>query len=726
MEYVDGEDLGSLLKQIGRMPPDKAIEIARKLCAGLAAAHEKGVLHRDLKPANIMLDSQGHVLIMDFGLAAAADAIAGGDIRSGTPAYMAPEQKEGREVTVRSDIYSLGLVLHEIVTGKRPDGSGVSVSKDVDPAMEKVIQRCLDPNPRNRPASALEVARGLPGGDPLAEALAAGDTPSPEMVAASDDTGAVSVRTAVACFAFILVALIGAVILKDRTSILRAMPFPNSPEVLAQKARDLAVRFGYADPVQDEAWYFASDSVYQQYAAANWSPEQYRARLATGLPYLIAFLYRQSPRYLDPINSAGNVTASDPPPTVSGMVQINLDMQGRLYYLQAVPPQVEEPGSRAFDWRELFIAAGLDQSKFQPAEPQWNPLFSFDARAGWTGTLDGEPPVTVRLEAASWKGRPVYFQVVRPWLRPTREQATPVTTGQRITQWLLSGVLLGVSLIAGLLAWRHCRSQRGDLRGAARLAAFVAVCAVFEWFFTTHHLPTTAELGNFIDGAITGGAFRALFLGALYMALEPYVRRRWPQSLIAWSRLLAGGIRDPLVGGHVLVGTALGFAAFLVIGTVIQLRTFQVGVPSMPTLRGFGPAVGDGLSSLQAVILGVLFLFFFFFLLRAALRRDWLAGAVVVVLLAAGLDAPGLFARGASALVFAFGIWILLRFGLLSVVTAVFVIVILVTFPITADFSAWYSGAALIALGTILALAGWSFRAALGGRRLWKEDILEP
>src|SRR6185369_2344781 len=83
MEYVDGEDLGSLLKQIGRMPPDKAIEIARKLCAGLAAAHEKGVLHRDLKPANIMLDSQGHVLIMDFGLAAAAGAIAGGDIRSG-------------------------------------------------------------------------------------------------------------------------------------------------------------------------------------------------------------------------------------------------------------------------------------------------------------------------------------------------------------------------------------------------------------------------------------------------------------------------------------------------------------------------------------------------------------------------------------------------------------------------------------------------------------------
>src|SRR5690349_5300968 len=72
MEYVDGEDLASLLRRIGRLPPDKALDIARRLCAGLAAAHEKGVLHRDLKPANIMIDARGEVLITDFGLAAIA------------------------------------------------------------------------------------------------------------------------------------------------------------------------------------------------------------------------------------------------------------------------------------------------------------------------------------------------------------------------------------------------------------------------------------------------------------------------------------------------------------------------------------------------------------------------------------------------------------------------------------------------------------------------------
>src|ERR1700756_3471040 len=116
MEYIDGEDLSSLLRRIGRLPPDKALEIARKICAGLAAAHDKGVLHRDLKPSNIMLDGRGEILIMDFGLAGVAKEIE--DVRSGTPAYMAPEQLSGKEVTARSDIYSLGLVLYELFTGK--------------------------------------------------------------------------------------------------------------------------------------------------------------------------------------------------------------------------------------------------------------------------------------------------------------------------------------------------------------------------------------------------------------------------------------------------------------------------------------------------------------------------------------------------------------------------------------------------------------------------------
>src|SRR5262249_48558991 len=117
MEYVDGEDLGSLLRRIGRFPQDKAIEVARQICAGLAAAHERGVLHRDLKPANVMIDGNGQVRLTDFGLAVVSGAV--DNVRAGTPAYMAPEQLAGREVTARSDIYALGLVLFELFTGKR-------------------------------------------------------------------------------------------------------------------------------------------------------------------------------------------------------------------------------------------------------------------------------------------------------------------------------------------------------------------------------------------------------------------------------------------------------------------------------------------------------------------------------------------------------------------------------------------------------------------------------
>jgi serine/threonine-protein kinase len=120
MEYIDGEDLASLLKRIGYLSNEKALDIARQLAAGLAAAHERGVLHRDLKPANIMLDGHGRVRITDFGLAIVQEdeGRAAAEI-AGTPAYMAPEQLAGKGATVRSDMYSLGLVLYEIYTGKK-------------------------------------------------------------------------------------------------------------------------------------------------------------------------------------------------------------------------------------------------------------------------------------------------------------------------------------------------------------------------------------------------------------------------------------------------------------------------------------------------------------------------------------------------------------------------------------------------------------------------------
>ncbi|MGB7924512.1 MAG: serine/threonine-protein kinase, partial [Pyrinomonadaceae bacterium] len=185
MEFIKGEELSSLLRRIGRLPADKATEIARQLCAGLAAAHDNSVLHRDLKPANVMIDADGNVRILDFGLAGLVEEFRHEEVRAGTPAYMSPEQLTGKELTVKSDIYSLGLVLYEVYTGRRAFEAGSladllklrqsdttptspsSLVKEIDPLVERVILRCLEKDPKDRPASALQVAAALPGGDPL-------------------------------------------------------------------------------------------------------------------------------------------------------------------------------------------------------------------------------------------------------------------------------------------------------------------------------------------------------------------------------------------------------------------------------------------------------------------------------------------------------------------------------------------------------------------------------
>ena len=253
MEFVDGEDLASLLRRIGRLPEDKAIEIARQLCAGLAAAHDEGVLHRDLKPANVMIDGRGRAKITDFGLAGATAGIVGREAQAGTPQYMAPEQFDGRELSVQTDLYSLGLVLYEVFTGKRAfDGQYVNELKEMhsstptspsahvaglNPVVERAILRCRRSGSRATAQSAASLAAALPGGDPLAMAIAAGETPSPEMVARSGGARRASTGVAAGCLAVVLVGLGADLVLGTRTGLQNRVPLPKPPEELRVAAR---------------------------------------------------------------------------------------------------------------------------------------------------------------------------------------------------------------------------------------------------------------------------------------------------------------------------------------------------------------------------------------------------------------------------------------------------------------------------------------------------------
>jgi len=727
MEYVDGEDLGSLLRRIGRLPGDKALDLARRLCAGLAAAHERGVLHRDLKPANVMIDGRGQVLIMDFGLAAVADAVP--DVGSGTPAYMAPEQRDGREVTVRSDIYALGLVFAEMFTGQRPsaDGRISTTTKDLDPAVERVIQRCLDPVPARRPASALDVARALPGGDPLAEALAAGETPSPEMVAASEDTGALSVRAAVLCLAFIAAGIVGALLLSPWTNSLRRTPFPDSPEILARKARDIARRAGYTN-VADSTYGLAARNRIDEYARANLKPDAYRAFISDPRNSLTVVWFRQSPRDLATIDKTAAVSLNDPPPVVSDMAQVTLDAGGWLVSFNAVPPQqISGVAAKPVDWKPLFDAAGLDPSQWTPAEPKWTPLASFDEQAAWSGTFPGAPSIPTQIDAAAWRGRPVQFEIHRPWTLPARDTTQSGGGAASAGRWVISGTIFILTLAALLIAWRHFHQDRGDTAGALRLFAFTLACGMPRWLLVTHHVGGTAEIDSLVDGL--GAALRvAGIIGVLYYALEPYVRRRWPQSLISLARLLNGRFNDPIVGGHLLVGTALGIGYTLAFAVRDGFIRNGVNTINLSTALGPGSAMGTYAGIVGGTGIGIaLGLFFMFFLLRMLLRATWLAAVVVVLFgAAAGLGTQVSWSLGIfTALQAGSAVAILVSFGVLPMVVAIIVSSIVGGTPLTTDFSAWYVSSMLTALTIVLGLTLWSFRAALGGRTVLKADFLD-
>jgi len=683
-------------------------------------------VHRDLKPGNIMLDGQGQLRITDFGLAGMAGEVK--DIRSGTPGYLAPEQQAGREVTARSDIYALGVVLHEVFTGKRP--SGDLSHPDLASEVDRVIRRCLAEDPSKRPASALQIAAALPGGDPLAAALAAGDTPTPGMVAAAGDNEGIPVRTASFCLAWILVGLVAVLILNAKVNVLRQTPFPHSPEILAQKAREMLESFGYAAPPADQAYEFAYDTGYRSYAEKQEKLSASRDQLAKGQPPLIDFWYRQSPQPLIVSSPFGYVSPKDPPPIVSGMIGMGLDPKGHLLQLDAVPPQVEQepfaPG--AFDWKPLFAAAGLDMSRFTAAEPHWISLAGFDTRAAWTGFYANAPEIPMRIEAASWRGKPVFFRVIAPWSTPERiPRFAPAPAAALV-------VVPVVLALGAFLAWPNFRAKRADIRGADRAAAFVFALAFLSHLLHAHHVAALSEVGVLILGAIDA-AVPAASVWALYLAFEPYVRRRWPQSMISWSRALMGGFRDSMVGGHLLVGVALGIGLGL-LNTGLRLSLEQRGIfvteafyqeSLLSQLDARGLAEGLLNRLVGAFLVGMLFTFILM-LLRVLLRRQWLAAAIFVSIGAA--SAWGSVHHPLISLVSGISFFILfaatlLRFGgLLPIIVCLFVGNTLGCLPV-ADFSAWYANTSVFAVVFFLGLTAYAFNTAVARRPLFKAGFLE-
>jgi serine/threonine-protein kinase len=752
MEFIKGEELASAIKRFGRLPSDKAIEISRQICAGLAAAHKLGVIHRDLKPSNVMIDEDGNARITDFGLAALAEDVKTDKIHSGTPAYMSPEQLAGRELTIKSDIYSLGLVLYEIFTGRRafeaqslPEllrlrrsdttpTSPSSIVRNLDPVVERVILRCLDKDPDRRPESALAVAAALPGGDPLAAALAMGETPSPEMVAAAPKEGTLKPTVAAACLAGILIGLVLIAGYSDRVKLFRQVPMNKSPELLEDRARQIVRGFGYTE-VSDSLMGIYLDDGYLRYIEENDKSATRWERLKAGQPAVERFWYRESPESLVPL-SEWQVERDDPPMKISGMTRTIVDTEGRLISFEAVPPQTDQSDQQSVepDWAALLAAAALDSVRFASVEPRVIPPHHNDARAAWDGTLAAAPDVPVHIEAAAYRGRPVYFALFFPWDEPIRGMGEWAQRPPRVIAAVMVILFFFLPLTAGIfLARRNYRLGLGDYKGGLRLTVAILLLETVHWVLAAHHVADFGEVSNFGTGMA-----RAVFLAALiwvvYIALEPVVRRRWPHRIISWSRLLAGDLRDPLVSRDILFGSLLGIGITLtsyisrIAPIVFGLPESRPGTINGPTLLNFKEYFHGLLS--ESVGIGVILGFGGLFLLTIifiVVRRNWLAAILGWTIFPALIVTPDqyfwldLFFTGVASALMVYG---LMRFGLVAGIMMFLVFSWTNAMPMTLDFSAWYGAYSAVTMIVITALAFYAYRNAIAGQSLFRGNLI--
>jgi serine/threonine-protein kinase len=553
------------------------------------------------------------------------------------------------------------------------------------------------------------VAAALPGGDPLAAVLAAGETPSPDVVAAAGDISCHERWTAISWLAAALVGIALVGWWGARVGVLNKIPLEAPPEAMALQARNLLKSLGYTTRPLDAHGNFIYNSAFQSYLGSHPSAADAFWANPSSFPSFIEYWYRESPRRMVGALAFNTYPAyHDPPFDVSGMIRLHLTPDGNLTELEALPPQMDTSPAPAapFDWTPLFRASGLDPARFEPAEPQWQPLGGWDARAAWTGS-DPRTPLPLRAEAAAWRGKPVFFRVIGPWSQPERD--APRLPTQRPLRIALPYVMLAIAVV---IAWKNIRDGKADLRGGWKLAYLTFSGMAIGHYIASPHVAGDQELLTFWR-ALSIAFTNALPDSIGYIALEPWVRKVWPQILISWSRFTTRGLRDPLVGRDLLAGAAFGC-----VSTALNqiANEFIGGRPWTPALGIFSirPFAGFAGDILAHSLFDPSVYFFLLFLCRAIIRKPRLSNAVYIAAMTifiAGFADPlhmipiGLAFACLNSLV-------LLRFGFLALILTHICAHLLMAIPRTLDFSLWYAGIGAAPLAIVALIAAWGFRAA--------------
>jgi serine/threonine-protein kinase len=433
----------------------------------------------------------------------------------------------------------------------------------------------------------------------------------------------------------------------------------------------------------------------------------------------------------------GRITLNEPAPVVPEMVSMKLDVHGRLLELHAVPPLKTPKGAApATNWTPLFEAAKLQQSEFDAVAPVEAPPSFATERMAWIPKNRGAFDPPFRVEAASFHGRPVYFQMIYEWTSRREQSVGSEGTLDYAAKVVLALFFTGILLAAAALAPRNLYRGRADRQGAMRLAFWTFVILMFVWLVETHHI---VDIQDELRLLTSGLAFALSWAGLLwltYIALEPYVRQLWPESLITWTRFLAGQWRDPRVGRDVLLGVLVGvlFQLFDQVGrTLPALFGLTTAVPYfdwwIPNTLVRGYWIGNFVINVVYCFRWAFFDKLLVFLMFRVVLRHPLSAAVIFVLYSTAVwvgNSVGFHASSASYWLFgvllqALAVCLLIRVGVLAVITAYFVWYT-VCFPLTTDLTAWNVQSMHLALGTVLLLAGYGFYISLAGRSLFSDS----
>jgi hypothetical protein len=321
--------------------------------------------------------------------------------------------------------------------------------------------------------------------------------------------------------------------------------------------------------------------------------------------------------------------------------------------------------------------------------------------------------------------------VITPWTQPERMGGYAWPKGKLIRQLVFFGITVLLMGAAGFMARRNIVLGRGDRRGAFRVALVLTAVGTLSWVLGAHHVAdTNAEMELLSRGAGLV-LLKATLVWLFYLAVEPYARRLRPWTLVSWTRLLGGGISDPVVGRDTLVG--LGWAVGLtLLMPVFKLLPGWLGQPGPEPMMGWTEALQAPsrllwvlLQMAMSAILSSMGVLLLFVLMRILLRNDLLAMAGI----AACIVVPYMLAWLAAleALIWAVT-WIalLLRFGLLAATVGYFANEILENLPLTTDLSSWTAGPTLAAVALVAFVAVAAFRAAAGGTGLRRALAGEP